>query len=387
MYDVYQGTHMQGVKPGAVKYLRVVESPEKRFWTHPAWDGQGVHCPGMNWHDFENKRILGTVPVEDDGSRLLRGAVRQVRLLPAPRRERHDDPVHAQRHDGADRRTQRLRRLPRRTASPRRRAARPRRRWPCGAQPASSPAGTARRACSASWPRCSRSSTATASSATTSPRARASRRPTAARSWFSPATRTPRSTSPTRKSGRKRQVKVVGAGPAEIQQAYSWGSHASKLVEVVRKGHYDVKLSKEDFDRLVTWVDINAPYYPSYATNFPDNPYGRSPLTNAQTDQLKKLGISDMAVSFDRPEMSPGLAKFQDKMDPKYKEALAIIQAGKEAARAVAARGYAGLCALRHRPEARRKVPPARGSRVEEPGGHPRGQEGLRRRRCESSGN
>jgi hypothetical protein len=28
--------------------------------------------------------------------------------------------------------------------------------------------------------------------------------------------------------------------------------------------------------------------------------------------------------------MSPGLAKFQDKTDPKYKEALRTIQAGKE---------------------------------------------------------
>ncbi|MCY3020802.1 MAG: hypothetical protein NTW87_17430, partial [Planctomycetota bacterium] len=68
VYDVYQGTHMQGVKRGAVKFLRVIESPEKRYWTHPAWSGQGVHCPGMNWHSFENKRILGVVPVEDDGS-------------------------------------------------------------------------------------------------------------------------------------------------------------------------------------------------------------------------------------------------------------------------------------------------------------------------------
>jgi hypothetical protein len=31
--DVYQGTHMKGVERGQVKYLRVVESPEKRFWT------------------------------------------------------------------------------------------------------------------------------------------------------------------------------------------------------------------------------------------------------------------------------------------------------------------------------------------------------------------
>ncbi len=66
--DVYQGTHMQGVQRGAVKSLRVVEAPEKRTWSPGKWFGQGYTAPGMNWHGLENKRILGTVPVEADGS-------------------------------------------------------------------------------------------------------------------------------------------------------------------------------------------------------------------------------------------------------------------------------------------------------------------------------
>ena len=66
--NVYVGTGMETVEPGSVKYVRVVESPEKRFWTRPAWGGQGQEAPAMNWHDFNNKRILGTVPVEADGS-------------------------------------------------------------------------------------------------------------------------------------------------------------------------------------------------------------------------------------------------------------------------------------------------------------------------------
>jgi len=37
--NVYEGTHMEGVQPGIVKYLRVVESPEKRFWTGCALSG------------------------------------------------------------------------------------------------------------------------------------------------------------------------------------------------------------------------------------------------------------------------------------------------------------------------------------------------------------
>ncbi|MHC4743170.1 MAG: HzsA-related protein, partial [Planctomycetota bacterium] len=66
--DVYQGTHMEGVKRGSAKFLRVIESPEKRFWTQPSWGGQGVHCPAMNWHSFENKRILGVARISEDGS-------------------------------------------------------------------------------------------------------------------------------------------------------------------------------------------------------------------------------------------------------------------------------------------------------------------------------
>ena len=51
-----------------MKSLRVVESPEKRTWSPGKWFGQGYTAPGMNWHGLENKRILGTVPVEADGS-------------------------------------------------------------------------------------------------------------------------------------------------------------------------------------------------------------------------------------------------------------------------------------------------------------------------------
>jgi hypothetical protein len=67
--NVYVGLGMERVERGTVKFLRVVESPEKRFWTGPAWDGgTGQQAPGMGWNDFNNKRILGTVPVEADGS-------------------------------------------------------------------------------------------------------------------------------------------------------------------------------------------------------------------------------------------------------------------------------------------------------------------------------
>jgi hypothetical protein len=55
-----------------------------------------------------------------------------------------------------------------------------------------------------------------------------------------------------------------GMGYAAATPPYTYGSHKSKLIAVLRDKHYDVKLPREDFLKLVTWVDANAPYYGSY---------------------------------------------------------------------------------------------------------------------------
>jgi len=92
-------------------------------------------------------------------------------------------------------------------------------------------------------------------------------------------------------------------------------------------------------DRIVTWVDLNAVYYPSYASNYPDNAGGRSPLIFTQLSQLagftgknvydansvKSLGEQ---ISFDRPEKSPCLSGVTG---ANYTQALALIQAGQAA--------------------------------------------------------
>jgi hypothetical protein len=143
---------------------------------------------------------------------------------------------------------------------------------------------------------------------------------------------------------RKGYLRCVGAGPAPIQAAYSWGSHASRLIKEIREPsiteHADVKLGAEDFARLVTWVDLNAVYYPTYSCAYPESRTGRTPLSKAQLDRLGQLTGRDFGrlmnystnrgveVNFDRPELSfclRGLA--EDSAE--YKEALAIIRAGK----------------------------------------------------------
>jgi hypothetical protein len=138
-------------------------------------------------------------------------------------------------------------------------------------------------------------------------------------------------------------VKVPGAGPYQVLKPKSWGSHASRLVDVLRNGHEDpevdekIELAREEFDRIVTWIDINAPYYAEYSSAYRENRYGRSPLNAGQVARLSELLGVDLndqkfaaQLSFTRPELSPGLARFSDRDDAGYQEALAIIRAGRE---------------------------------------------------------
>ena len=67
----------------------------------------------------------------------------------------------------------------------------------------------------------------------------------------------------------RRMLPIIGenhpkTGNVHYLPAYSLGSHKSKLVAHLRKGHSDVKLSREEWVRLTTWVDSNGQYYGSY---------------------------------------------------------------------------------------------------------------------------
>jgi hypothetical protein len=117
-------------------------------------------------------------------------------------------------------------------------------------------------------------------------------------------------------------------------------------VDVVRGEHYEVRLDRESLDRIVTWIDMNAPYYGTYASAYPNNLFGRSPLDDGQLARLAELTgiplnarntgaeLNGSQVNFTRPELSPCLADFGNSHDPKYVEALSIIEAGRRTLRA-----------------------------------------------------
>jgi len=330
--NVYEGTHMDGVQMGSVRFLRVVESPEKRFWTHPSWNGQGVHCPAMNWHSFENKRILGTVPVEPDGSASF--------LVPSDRF------VYFQLLDEEGMMVQSMR------------------------------SGTMVRpgevqGCMG----CHESRLSAPSQAMYRKASALIRPPSELKGWYGP----PRIFSYMQEvqpvfdrnclschdfDGKASKSLIlagdrtlsfnasyidlwsrgytgaIGAGPHEIQQARSWGSHVSRLVSTLRKGHQDIQLSQEERDRIVTWIDINAVYYPSYASAYPDHAFGRSPLTPSEEARFKEItGVQFVAdhahrqraqVSFERPEMSPCLRHLRETSPQDYEEAVAMLRQGWE---------------------------------------------------------
>jgi len=333
--DVYQGPYMSGVKRGAVKSLRVVESPEKRYWVPGQWDAQGQTHPGVNWHSFETKRILGTVPVEEDGSAYF--SVPSDRFVYFQLLDEHGMMIQSMRsgtvvqsgettgcvgcHDD------------RRTAPP----------APRGSMPLAMRKPPVRLEGWRGDPRnfgymaevqpvFDRSCVACHDFGTP-----------AGKKLNLAADRNLIFNASYNELWRKGYIKVTGGGPAEVQQAYSWGSHASPLVKVLLNTHgthEKVTLTCEEFDRVVTWIDLNAVFYPDYSTSYPGHPGGRSPISAQEVNRLGQLTGRNLRsqfhhatnqgplVSFDRPEISPVLESLTNPQTPEYREALEIVRAG-----------------------------------------------------------
>jgi hypothetical protein len=335
--DVYQGSHMQNVKRGVIKYVRVVESPTKKNWSGGSWGGQGYQAPGMNWHDFTAKRIIGIAPVEPDGSAYIE--------VPS------DTFIYFQVLDENKMMVQSMRSgtvvQPGETQSC----------VGCHENRDQTPVG--RPAASLALKRA----------------------PSKLRGWMGKSTAFSfmRDVQPVfnqhcvkchdfgKDAGKRlilaadrnpyfnaayidlwiwnrKMIKCIGGGPAEIQPAYSWGSHPSRLSQVLRgdyKQHQDLELSREDLERINTWLDLNAPYYPYYECAYPDSPSGRSPLTHAELQRLGQLceldfngrlknhgRVSRAQICFERPELSPCLARIPASDSPARQEALEIITLG-----------------------------------------------------------
>jgi len=75
-------------------------------------------------------------------------------------------------------------------------------------------------------------------------------------------------------------IDIRRADTLPLRPPLHYGSHASKIIEVLRTTHKDrVTLPPDDLRRLVTWIDLNAPYYGTYLFNRPNTVGGHELLT------------------------------------------------------------------------------------------------------------
>ncbi|MEW6237621.1 MAG: hypothetical protein AB1656_19735 [Candidatus Omnitrophota bacterium] len=342
--NVYAGNGMEAVPRGAVKTLRIVEAPVKLFWTQPNWNLDATQAPAMNFNSTNNKRILGSVPVEADGSayfavpadvfvffQLLDEKGMMIQSMRSGTMVQPGETAgcigcHDNRLTTAENRGYplALRRDPSRIES-----------WygpPREFNYLTEVQPVFDRYCI----RCHDYGKEAGERLNLSGglglafnNSYLELKTKSALRWFPDPAGAP-----------KLLVKAVEDGPAEALPPYSWGSHRSRLADVLRGEHHGVQVDKESFDRVITWIDLNTPYYGSYASVYPNNAFGRSPLDDAHLEELRRLtgvNVGDISselngsqVDFSQPEYSRCLARLRDKNPADYEKALAIIHKGQE---------------------------------------------------------
>ncbi len=332
--DVYEGTHMKGVKRGTVKYLRVIESMEKRSYTAQAWKGQGQLAPAMNWHNFDSKRIVGEIKVEEDGSanfeapsgkflyfqlldqdkKMVQTMRSGVSLMPGEingcvgcHEDRLDVPIPSSK-------------LPTALMKPASKMTG----WMGVAEPKAmgfmeivQPIFDKSCVSCHDFDKDNRTKLVLAKD------------------------KNPYFNAAYVNLYVNKVVDLIGGGPVELQDPYAWGSHKSRLTKVIDGDHHGVSLSQQDRETLYAWMDLNGGYYPIYESAFDTTPAGRSPLTEDELLELCKLTKQNYSnlksytrkvqsqISFDRPEESPCLDIVRDN-NAKYERALELIKIGAE---------------------------------------------------------
>ena len=366
--DVYQGEAMTGMRRGAVKTIRIVEAPAKLTyppadvgdWTAPG-DGESHHPTAVCWNHYNSKRVLGTVPVEADGSAYFEVPAR--RFLYFQLLDENGMMIQSMRSGTSvlpGEKTGCVGCHEYRTAPPEKAQLLAFRRGPSAIKPWYGPARDFNyvaevqpvldRHCIAchdydKGPGHKQNLSGDLGLAFNA-------------SYVTLMARSPALWSLRKPGEPKPLVGTVGTGPLPVVPPYSWGSHRSRLVDLLRAGHEGVKLSPEELDRIITWIDLNAPYYPFYEDYYTGNTWGRSPLDHRQLLRLGQLvsaapdgkvwgwntataysggstppgslmATGELPVNFTRPERSACLRAFRAASTPGYAEALSLIRAGQ----------------------------------------------------------
>lgn len=365
VYDVYKGPGMEAVKKGSVAAIRIVEAPDKVTYppsNHGDWNGPGEgdshHPTATSWNHYNSKRILGTVPVEADGSasflvpagrfvyfqlldskgRMIHSMRSGTSLMPGERQGCIG--CHNYRSAPPTAQSKALQRPPS-VLKP----------W-YGPERNFNYAAEVQPVFDRHCTRCHDFGKKPANKINLA----ADDMLAYNASYVSLMSRSPTTWQPPKTDEPKPLVSTIGSGPLPIVPPYSWGSTRSRLVDMLLEGHHDTRLSDEEMNRIITWIDLNAPYYPDYYDYYSLNTWGRSPLDhkdlarlgrlvsespggekygwNSVTDycggQLNEMmGKGILVINFSRPDQSECLKAFTDKTSPQYSEALELILKGR----------------------------------------------------------
>ncbi len=342
--NVYNGTHMASVEPGTVKTLRVVESLPKRAYVRGnQWGGEGQQNPGMNWHSFEGKRILGTVPVYPDGSAYF--TVPQDLFVYFQLLDADGKLIQSMRSGALTQSGETFTCLG------------------CHDDRTAAPTAPPKRPQALSRPPVALKADQPHYNYLTRVQPIFTKNCTSCHGYEKPAadlTLVPDKGPIFNASyvdlwrGRNRKgvmfgnlLGAVGAGNTTFHPPRAYGSAVSPLILKLEKGSHRKYVTDAELQRLREWVDINAPYYPDYASAYPDGTSGRGPLTYGEIKQIPGFQWSfgwgerrPLPVYFDNPEKSPLLAK----LSPEDREkALAIIRKGHDRLKAKPDIDWAGL--------------------------------------------
>ncbi len=362
--DVYGGPEMAAVPRGTVKWLRVVEAPAKLTYPpgrHGDWaaprDTDSHHPTALNWNHYNSKRVLGTVRVHPDGSSSFTVPARRFvyfQLLDATGRMVHSMrsgtallPGEQQGCVGCHS----YRSTPTASSPTIRRPPDALTPWKGGAR-VFNYAEHVQPILDKHCVTCHDHGKRGAKMNLSGDKGLAFNS-----SYVALMSRSPAVWKLPEPGADKPLVSTIGAGPVPSVPPRTWGSSQSRLIDMLEKGHGSVKLTPGELQRLMEWIDLNAPYYPFEQDYYTANTYGRSPLDHAQLRTLGTLIMSGPKgrewgwtstrdytrgaltslfdrglppVNLTRPELSPCLQAFETPDAPGYAEALALIKAGQQ---------------------------------------------------------
>ena len=90
--------------------------------------------------------------------------------------------------------------------------------------------------------------------------------------------------------------------PMPLMTPMEFHADTTELVQMLAKGHNKVKLDAEAWDRLVTWIDFNAPYHGRWSTIVGNAAIGKE----AQRAKMRKLYASVNENHESLPVLAPG---------------------------------------------------------------------------------